>query len=52
MSIDQNLLMQALTLMGQGMLGIFVVIFAIFVIVTVLTKTTAGKKNREKQDRS
>ncbi|MDD2954783.1 MAG: hypothetical protein PHD67_00555 [Oscillospiraceae bacterium] len=50
MTVDMNLLMQTLKLMGQGMLGIFVVIFVIFLIVTALTRLTAGKKPKVEID--
>lgn len=39
-----HLFMQSLELMGKGMLGIFVVIFVIYLVVLGLTKATAGKK--------
>ncbi|MBC8546192.1 hypothetical protein H8711_04485 [Clostridiaceae bacterium NSJ-31] len=39
-----ELFMQSLVLMGKGMLGIFVVIFIIYLIILALTKLTAGKK--------
>ena len=44
MQMDMNALTQALVLMGQGMLGIFVVILVIFIIVAVLAKATGGGK--------
>lgn len=39
-----QLFMQSLELMGKGMLGIFVVILVIYVVVLILTKVTAEKK--------
>lgn len=47
MNVDMDLLMKTFQLMGQGMLGIFVVIAVIFLLVLLLTKLPADKKGKE-----
>ena len=48
MNVDMHALMQTIQLMGQGMLGIFVVIVLIYLVVLVLTKVTGNKEKEEK----
>ena len=43
MNIDWNLVVPALAIMGKGMLGIFVVIIAIWGMVALLNKMTGSK---------
>lgn len=42
--------MQALTMMWQGMLGIFIVVGVIALSVVLLTRLTGKKKNKTKTD--
>lgn len=42
-NIDISRLWETLPLMGQGMLGIFIVIGIIIGVVAILNKTTSGK---------
>lgn len=44
MTINMQDLMNSFKLMGQGMLGIFVVLIIIALIVLLLTKLTGSKK--------
>lgn len=46
--INTELLLQALILMGKGMLGIFIVIIAIMAVVMILTRVTAKNKEENK----
>ncbi len=39
-------IMNSLEIMGKGMLSIFVVIFLLTLIVVLMSKLTAGKKNK------
>ena len=43
--ISVDLLMNALPIMGMGMLGVFVVTCVIIAVVTILNKATADKEN-------
>lgn len=45
MNINMDVVMEALGIMGKGMLGIFVVIVVIALLVYVLTKITSRKKS-------
>ena len=44
MNINMDVVMEALSIMGNGMLGIFVVIVIIALLVYALTKITSRKK--------
>jgi len=43
--MDMNLVMACLGIMGKGMLGIFVVILAIWGLVALLDRVTGNKEN-------
>ena len=44
-NINMDVVMEALGIMGKGMLGIFVVIVVIALLVYLLTKITSRKKS-------
>jgi len=43
--MNMELVMACLGIMGKGMVGIFIVILAIWGLVELLNKTTSGKKD-------
>lgn len=45
--MNMETIMQTLLLMGQGMLAIFVVIIAIYLVVLLLLKLTGRKKDQK-----
>ena len=45
--MNMETIMQSLLLMGQGMLAIFVVIIAIYLVVLLLLKLTSRKKDQK-----
>jgi len=47
MNINMELIMACLSIMAQGMVGIFVVILVIWALVALLNKTTSPKRNEE-----
>lgn len=47
LAVNMETLMDSFQLMGQGMVGIFVVLILIAIIVSVLTKITANKKDSD-----
>ena len=49
MEIRVDYLLNALPIMGIGMLGIFVVTGVIITVVALLNKLTSGKKDKEKR---
>ncbi len=49
LSISVDNLLQALPIMGMGMLGIFIVTGVIILIVTLLNKLTSGSDKSDKE---
>ena len=45
MTINWELVMSCLGIMGKGMAGIFIVILVIWALVALLNKVTSGKKD-------
>ena len=46
-NFDMDLFMDALGIMGKGMLGIFIVIVVIWALVALLNRTTKNKQDQQ-----
>lgn len=46
-SVSNEDIGKSLRLMGMGMLGIFIVMVVIFLVIVILNKATAPKKNKK-----
>ena len=47
----QELIMQALGIMGQGMLGIFIALSIIYIFIVVLTKALPRKSKKKQKNK-